>query len=523
MGAQLLVGFLAMATILLKAGMAFAKIFSDTDWLLASAPRKKVPSLAPPNSNPQRIFLEAPRPCATPTQQRPIPISTSSYYSANMGKGKGKKSRVDNPKKKKEPKIKGLPNTKPPNPTKVANKLAHKKKKAARLEELKEAIRKDPSLIKPFATPMQRTAPFMKNPNAAKWPALFKRQLGLIEMHIDSLTRIMNAMRNDGDSMSAEDKLDWELGERGNWRAICGMMDRARLVLSQTKEAAQGVLPEDRLRDKKKLGVVGTEFEPLVPKLDEKARAMGYDPKGKGALGRSMDYLDQEGKSLDQDGDTDMSDASESSSDESDSDDDVATGADYIGLDIGSRKKQKKDHTIETTNGAAPNPFFVVDTEPTPVNLNTAPNAAEQASERLSNRKRKQMEKDEAAAARLAKRMAKKAAYEAEKAAAAQATEESAKEPSSPGVDFRELEAKLQAEIDDGTRAQQEAEAQEAEAAAKTAKKKRRRSSEGGEEVVKKVKKEKKEKKKRKADDDVEEEEDSGKKKKRKHRDSDSD
>ncbi|KAF8848207.1 hypothetical protein BDZ45DRAFT_681381 [Acephala macrosclerotiorum] len=445
-----------------------------------------------------------------------------------MGKGRGKKSRVENPKKKKEPKIKGLPK---PNPTKIANKLAHKKKKAARLEELKEAIRRDPSLIKPFATPMQRTAPFMKNPNAAKWPALFKRQLGLIEMHIDSLTRIMNAMRNDGDSMSAEDKLDWELGERGNWRAICGMMDRARLVLSQTKEAAQGVLPEDRLRDKKKLGVVGTEFEPLVPKLDEKARAMGYDPKGKGALGRSMDFLDQDGKSLDQDGDTDMSDASDSSSDESDSDDGVTGGVDFISLDIGSRKKAKKDTanvvTNETPSTTEPNTFFVVDTEPTPVNI-SAINHAPPANDGLSNRKRKQMEKDEAAAARLAKRMAKKAAYEAEKAAAAQGNEEAAKEPSSPGVDFRELEAKLQAEIDNGTKAQQEEEAQEAAAAAKTAKKKRRRSSEGGEEVVKKAKKDKnepekkdkKEKKKRKADDA--DKEDSDKKKQRKHRDSDS-
>lgn len=159
-----------------------------------------------------------------------------------MGKGKGKKSRKGDLKKKKEPKIKALASTKPPNPVKIANKLAAKKKREARIAELKEAIAKDPSLLKPFPTPMQRTEPFMKNPNAAKWPHLFKRQLGLIEMHIDSLSRIMDAMKNDGATMSEKDKLDWELGERGNWRAICGMMDRARLVLSQTKEAAQGVV-----------------------------------------------------------------------------------------------------------------------------------------------------------------------------------------------------------------------------------------------------------------------------------------
>ncbi|KUJ10175.1 uncharacterized protein LY89DRAFT_689985 [Mollisia scopiformis] len=434
-----------------------------------------------------------------------------------MGKGKGKKTRKGDLKKNKEPKIKGLPSTRPPNPTKVANKLAAKQKREARLAELKAAIAKDPSLLKPFPTPMQRTEPFMKNPNAAKWPHLFKRQLGLIEMHIDSITRIMSAMKNDGDTMSEKDKLDWELGERGNWRAICGMLDKARLVLSQTKEAAQGVLPPDRLRDKKKLGVVGTTFVPLVPQLDEKARQLGYNPKGKGSLGRSMDYLDN-------DGDSDMSDALESS-EESGSEDD------------GDGKKSKEGEKTESVPSATePNPFFVVDTQPTPVNLTALNGTANTPKDGLSNRQRKKLEKEAKAEERLAKRMAKKAAYEAKKAAAAaegstNAAEEPPKpEPQSPAVDFRALEAKLQAEIEDGTKAQQEHEAQEAEAAEKRAKKKRRRSSEGGEEVVekkaKKDKKEKKEKKdkKRKADDEEDADEVISKKKKRKNKtDSDSD
>jgi hypothetical protein len=42
--------------------------------------------------------------------------------------------------------------------------------------------------------------------------------------------------------MDEKDRLEWELGERGNWRVICEMMDRAREVLVSAKKAARGIV-----------------------------------------------------------------------------------------------------------------------------------------------------------------------------------------------------------------------------------------------------------------------------------------
>jgi len=155
-----------------------------------------------------------------------------------MGKGKGKKSRKEEKAlakkaKAKEPKLPGVP--KLPNPAKIAKKLAAKEKKAAAVDDNPPKYEHGA-----FPTPLGRHKPFTKQ--HAKWPALFKKHIGILESHIKALDRIMMSMRADIDLVPAKERLDYELGERGNWRAICEMMDRARQTLCSAKEAAKGIV-----------------------------------------------------------------------------------------------------------------------------------------------------------------------------------------------------------------------------------------------------------------------------------------
>ncbi|KAI9052171.1 hypothetical protein LZ554_003533 [Drepanopeziza brunnea f. sp. 'monogermtubi'] len=464
-----------------------------------------------------------------------------------MGKGKGKAGRREAKlaakKLNQEPKIPGVP--KPAQPQKKAKKIPSREKKSA--------INTNMPGTAAYPIPMGRPKPFTKSPQHAKWPSLFKKHLQLIESQIRALDRIMQSMKLDMVTMPEKERLEFELGERGNWRVICGMMDRTREVLAMARQAARGILPSRALQDKKGLGVTGTNYEPLGPQLQKKAADLGYDPTGKGELGKSSEDVDK-------DGDTEMSDVSDDAdSDASDSeaaDSDAAVepnNPDFVQPNIGAKFPRfpnvENSETLESSSnkenkpaGVEPNPYFVVDLEPTPVELNDS------VVEKNTRKQRREEEKQLRRANKEAKRAAHKASKDAGAADASTLPKE-ATPPVEPQVDFAALEVKLKAEIAAGTKAQEEAEvAQSAEG--NKSKKKRRRSSDGESDEVaekkakidksdkkkwkaeesvsdedssekksKKERKEKKEKKKRKADDSADQEEvEESAKKKRKHK-----
>lgn len=76
----------------------------------------------------------------------------------------------------------------------------------------------------------------------AKWPSLFKKHIGLIESHIRALDRLMQSMKSQMGQMREKERLEWELGTRGNYRVLCEMMDRARDTLVQAKKVAHGIV-----------------------------------------------------------------------------------------------------------------------------------------------------------------------------------------------------------------------------------------------------------------------------------------
>ncbi|KAN0098180.1 hypothetical protein V8E51_013843 [Hyaloscypha variabilis] len=374
-----------------------------------------------------------------------------------MGKGKGKKGKKD-PKSaiKKSTEITKVKAPRPVNPIKKVKKLMSKDKKAER--DAIPPIGSDMDAIRKAASDR-----VMKNLLHAKWPALFKKHLGVIESHILALDRTMMSMKTEMEHMPEKQRLEWELGERGNFRVLCEMMDRARQVLVDARRSAQGILPPERLRDKKGLGVKGTEFELLGPKLAQKAAELGYTKRGK--LGRDPDAV-----SSDSDTDTEISNPS-SSSDDADA---VTKGADFVPLNVGAKvprfptvEDSGADKEKTTTNGVEPNPYFVVDTNPTPVIVNGN------------------------GVVKLSKKRATEDDGEEQKSKKTKKEKHTVSEPAvsfpvEPEIDFAAVEAALQAEVE----AAEAIKAQEAHSAEssenKKSKKKRRRSSDGDELVEKK-------------------------------------
>jgi hypothetical protein len=218
------------------------------------------------------------------------------------------------------------------------------------------------------------------------------------------------------------------------------------------------------LKEKKGLGVKGTTFEPLGPKLAARAAELGYTKRGK--LGRDPDAV-----STDSDEDAEISDSPNSS----DNHNIVKEGADFIPLNIGKKKVEDSGEDKEnkaTANGVEPNPYFVVDTQPTPVILN-------------GNGTEKKSKKREGGEGKKAKKAKKEKIAVPETASSSQLPE-----PDNPEVDFTEIEAKLQAEIEARSKAQEAQVVGSTEE--KKSKKKRKRSSDDAEGIVeKKAKKEK--------------------------------
>jgi hypothetical protein len=186
-----------------------------------------------------------------------------------MGKGKGKKGRreakIAAKKATETPKIPGAP--RPVNPIKKARKLISREKKANT-----NSLGAENSPI-----PMGRPKLFTKSLQHAKWPALFKKHLGVIEAHIRSLDRVMQSMKSQMGQMEEKERLEWELGERGNWRVICEMMDRAREVLASAREAAKGIVSSQLLNCFAILLIFGNTVTVASVKRQERTRRRRYE------------------------------------------------------------------------------------------------------------------------------------------------------------------------------------------------------------------------------------------------------
>jgi hypothetical protein len=250
------------------------------------------------------------------------------------------------------------------------------------------------------------------------------------------------------------------------------------------------------LKDKKGLGVTGTNFEPLGPQLAQRAAELNAESSG------------NDKQPTDSEGDSEMSDSSSSFSDDED-----ITAGDFMPLNLSAYIARGEDKS--QIPAMEPNPYFVIDTNPTPVVVNGIGST-------LKKTKKRANDEDDKPTPKKSKKVKKEAAVVPE---AKPESEEEEKEK----VNFEAVEAQLQAEVEAGLKAKA-AEAEKAEETkAKKEKKKRRRSevSEDSERVAeKKVKKEKSEKKekkekKRKVEDGADAKavaDDGGIKKKRKHK-----
>ncbi|KAF7953384.1 uncharacterized protein EAE97_000783 [Botrytis byssoidea] len=290
----------------------------------------------------------------------------------------------------------------------------------------------------------------------AKWGALFRKHLGVLEAHCKALDRVQQAMKSEMKNLSEEEKREWELNEEGPWRILCGLLDRGRDTLVSGRKMAQFVLPPRLMKDRKGLGVLGTNYEPLVPQLDARLAA---EKNGTATT-----------KTNESNNDSSDSSSDSSSSSDSDSDSDAAEVGGYEDEDVEmedapvaeSKKDPSTSAPVETESSA----HFFVDTEPTPV-----------ADLDMKDKKDKKRKADDALVGRKSKREKK--------------SEEEEKKIEEEEVNFQAMEAQLQAEVEAGMKAQEE----KAQNAEEKKEKKRKRDSNVEENEGKKSKKEKKNKK----------------------------
>jgi hypothetical protein len=362
-----------------------------------------------------------------------------------------------------------------------------KVKKPKTLIQLKREERKAKKLLprppRPAPTPAKvrdpdhvpRPKPKPQNPGFQKWMALFKREITMIETHLKHAERFRQHWRAEIDRMEEPEKSKWESGEVGNFQRLLQMMERSREILVQAREMSAWIVSLIFWRGRVFGGLLMAEQVPKsklglnknLPGMKDFVLGMEEKKKAKGANGEGNASSSDEDDSTDTD--TEMSDAAP---------------ADFIPLNIVNKaaNKSKDAADMAATEPAEPNSFFVVDTEPTPVNLN--------GKSKKGKKRAKPDEGDETKSAKKAKKenaptVSPTSEPEPSSASNQQLNpvtadvpimiSQSKPEPASASdvrhksskVDLSAIETQLQAEIEAGTKAKEEREKAKAEKLAK--------------------------------------------------------
>jgi len=384
-----------------------------------------------------------------------------------------------------------------------------------------------------FPIPTGHPKPFVKSPQHAKWPSMFKRHLGMIEAHIRTLDRVMTSMHANMQEMSQEEREAWERGEKGMWGTISAMMNRAKSCLVDARMAGVGILPSRALKEKKSLGTFGssgTNNQPLGAKVKEEESDSSSSDSDDSSEASSSDSENEEQT---------VKTPQPKREPEVKTDPKPRSEAIFTPLVVGKKRKvaieamptevDESGDTVMSDEGEGDNPYFVVDPEPTPVNFTPEESATKRPRKEVreeSRRVQKEAQKVKKEA-KLARKRAKEEEDEqphgAKKINVEVKVEVDELDLEEEAVDFRKIQEELEREVEAGMKAAAEKAAAKA-TKAEQKEKKRKRISDGTsslEIVVKKPKKEKsevekteKKEKKRKAEDL----EDGEKTRKRKHK-----
>jgi hypothetical protein len=249
----------------------------------------------------------------------------------------------------------------------------------------------------------------------------------------------MQAMKSEMVKMTEEQRKQFELNEDSKWRTICGLMDRARETLVAARFASMTIIPPSWQKDKSGLGVTGLKFERLVPALREKAEAEGIFwndnkperlwgiPKNKKATtSDTQSESGSEGGSSDEESDSDSEDSAPDSEDE------------------------REEEEAGSSELAESNPFFIIDTKPTPVNLNGSTPKSKKETKAKIHKDAEPASADPTPAKKGKKRSNE---VEPEEPSSAKKSKGAPIDPAS--IDFAAVEAQLHAEVEAGLKAKE--------------------------------------------------------------------
>ncbi|KAH8672570.1 hypothetical protein BGZ60DRAFT_405160 [Tricladium varicosporioides] len=295
-----------------------------------------------------------------------------------MGSGKPKakthnRDAKTSSKRKTRDKVAGLTNANfTPLPAKLQKPRVASENKSSVLHSSDHVASVQPSIV-------NVSIPFVKTANEAlkhaKWPALLKKHMGVLESHIKTLDRMLQNITQFMESMPEDERRRWERGETGKFVVVAGSLDRVRDAYVCAKMVAEGVVGSNHLRDKKGLGVKGYKFEKLVPGILEKARAAGIQGEGleQISIGRSLRAMGEASEYEAEDEDTEMEDVSDMDVEsKSESSTTSASQSESKKASVSSDESAIPTHTKTTSvPGVEPNSYFI-NSNPTSATASTS-------------------------------------------------------------------------------------------------------------------------------------------------------
>lgn len=124
--------------------------------------------------------------------------------------------------------------------------LAQRAEKAAAraARPVREKKKKLPADQDPLRTHKPVT-PLINRSMHAKWGALLKKHMGVLETHVKMVDRVCQLVRSEMELLGEEEKREWELDVNGPWRTTVGVLDRARGALSGARQVAGRIVSSE--------------------------------------------------------------------------------------------------------------------------------------------------------------------------------------------------------------------------------------------------------------------------------------
>ncbi|CCU75035.1 putative Bgh-specific protein [Blumeria hordei DH14] len=115
-----------------------------------------------------------------------------------------------------------------------------------------------------------------------RWPALLTKHLSLLESHVSLLDQLLHNIPKHSSCVKSNDPVKCELLGKDRRKTITRMLNGARDVLEQTREATKEILPQLQQNEKKTQELKGKKHERSESRLHTRTQSSEHDATRQG-------------------------------------------------------------------------------------------------------------------------------------------------------------------------------------------------------------------------------------------------